>query len=66
MGHMLGSKFPEQEVTSEGAFECMSACVCAYACVSVRDGVCAAGQCVRDKKIRLRDETWCQILALCH
>lgn len=54
---MLGSKCPDQEVAWEGAL--------VYVCALMRvAGV--AGQCVRDKKIRLRDEPWCRILALCH
>lgn len=58
MRHMLGSKFPDQEVAWEGAF----GCVCVRECVCVYE----PGQCVRDQKIRLRDEIWCKILAPCH
>lgn len=59
---MLGSKFPDQEVTGEEAlvYVCVCVCIRAFVCAN------AAGQCVCDKNIRLRDETWCQILARCH
>lgn len=53
---MLGSKFPDQEVAWKGAL----VCVCVHACVY------EPGQCVRDQKIKMKDKTWCQILALCH
>lgn len=52
MGHMLGSKFPDQEVTWEGALVHACVCVCASMCVCVSVWVFQAGQCVRDKKIR--------------
>lgn len=63
MGHMSGSKFPDQEVTGGGLW-CVSVCV--RVCSPARIQAYEAGQCVRDKKIRTGDETWCQILALCH
>lgn len=63
MGHTLGSKFPDQEVAWRELW-CMCVHICVCVCMCVR--VCEPGQCVRDKKIRLRDKTWCQILAVCH
>ena len=60
MGHMLGSKFPDQEVAWKGA----PVCVCVNVSVCVFDS--ELGQCVRDQKIKLKDKTWWTILALCH
>lgn len=62
MAHMLGSKFPDQEVAWEGALADVSGCVCV-------GGMCVwkASQCVRDQEIRLKgDKAGSGILAVCH